>query len=317
MSRHEGISCDSCFAGNFRGRRYKCLVCEDFDLCANCHEREVTEGEHTPQHPMQCLLTKRDFELFFGNDTYAHALTHTAYTCPYCGDCGFTEEGLTKHVTMDHQDVDLPAICPVCVGIQGGEFTLISDFHSHLKAEHKATGKEFIAIFDEPPPRTRRINGRTMPNRTRRLLCPAASSPQNTPDPLSDLICQLSVGRRMTSEIPANQPRPRNPPLQLQLQLEKHLDKQQKAVTKISEKIGKKSLNMERDSTSEISQELAAETKGELLLETILNGEKSEIELEMEEETRADRAVFARNMAHNLFIEGSLENLLEDLEKSK
>jgi hypothetical protein len=38
MSRHEGVSCDSCLKGNFRGRRYKCLVCYDYDLCAACYE---------------------------------------------------------------------------------------------------------------------------------------------------------------------------------------------------------------------------------------------------------------------------------------
>ena len=38
MSRHEGVSCDSCLKSNFRGRRYKCLVCFDYDLCANCYE---------------------------------------------------------------------------------------------------------------------------------------------------------------------------------------------------------------------------------------------------------------------------------------
>ena len=38
MSRHEGVSCDSCLKSNFRGRRYKCLVCYDYDLCSTCYE---------------------------------------------------------------------------------------------------------------------------------------------------------------------------------------------------------------------------------------------------------------------------------------
>lgn len=56
-----GVSCDSCMKANFKGRRYKCLVCYDYDLCATCHESGVTAARHSTSHPMQCILTRSDF----------------------------------------------------------------------------------------------------------------------------------------------------------------------------------------------------------------------------------------------------------------
>lgn len=56
-----GVSCDSCLKGNFRGKRYKCLVCYDYDLCATCYEAGATTTRHTADHSMQCILTRNDF----------------------------------------------------------------------------------------------------------------------------------------------------------------------------------------------------------------------------------------------------------------
>lgn len=56
-----GVSCDSCLKNNFRGRRYKCLICIDYDLCATCYESGATTNQHTTEHPMQCILSRSDF----------------------------------------------------------------------------------------------------------------------------------------------------------------------------------------------------------------------------------------------------------------
>ena len=43
---HMNITCDKCHTSNFKGRRFKCLVCPDFDLCEKC------EHSHIHGHPM-------------------------------------------------------------------------------------------------------------------------------------------------------------------------------------------------------------------------------------------------------------------------
>ena len=44
---HTGTSCDSCGTANFRGSRFKCQECPDFDLCQPCYEG----GRHDRTHP--------------------------------------------------------------------------------------------------------------------------------------------------------------------------------------------------------------------------------------------------------------------------
>ncbi|OWF38320.1 E3 ubiquitin-protein ligase KCMF1 [Mizuhopecten yessoensis] len=109
MSRHEGVSCDSCLKGNFRGKRYKCLVCYDYDLCATCYEAGATTTRHTADHSMQCILTRNDFDLFYGGEALTAEQTQ-AFTCPYCGKMGYTEATLQEHVTSDHSDASTEVV---------------------------------------------------------------------------------------------------------------------------------------------------------------------------------------------------------------
>ena len=48
---HAGVNCDQCAARNFSGKRFKCLVCPDFDLCEACESK----GNH--EHPMLQVIS--------------------------------------------------------------------------------------------------------------------------------------------------------------------------------------------------------------------------------------------------------------------
>ena len=100
-----GVSCDNCMKSNFSGKRYKCLICYDFDLCSNCYDQsqcqlssntpfsqgtvdtkqnksssskstvnqpvsnsiQISQTSHLNTHAMQCILTRSDHELFYGS----------------------------------------------------------------------------------------------------------------------------------------------------------------------------------------------------------------------------------------------------------
>ena len=53
---------------NFPGRRYKCLLCDNYDLCGVCYDIEAESQNHKNDHPMQCILTEAAYGL--NNEDY-------------------------------------------------------------------------------------------------------------------------------------------------------------------------------------------------------------------------------------------------------
>ncbi|XP_036334801.1 E3 ubiquitin-protein ligase Kcmf1 isoform X1 [Rhagoletis pomonella] len=230
MSRHEGVSCDSCLKSNFNGRRYKCLICYDYDLCADCYEEGVTSTRHLVDHPMQCILTRSDIELFFGGEML-NSEQPQSFTCPYCKKMGFSDATLLEHVSAEHTETSLEVVCPVCAGLPGGEPNLVTDdFAGHLTLEHRTGPRELISFLDEPSAirhggGVRRIPGRTLGGpRARRSnmhfssssgLSALSPSGRESVDPIAELLSQLSGVRRggpQTSQLQQ---------LQMQIQLER------------------------------------------------------------------------------------------------
>ena len=95
-----GVSCDFCMKSNFRGRRYKCLICYDYDLCAECYESNATSTRHTTDHAVQCILTRSMLEVAYGSGSSSRQFQ--SFTCPYCSKKGFSDATLLEHVTAEH-----------------------------------------------------------------------------------------------------------------------------------------------------------------------------------------------------------------------
>nr|CAH0104100.1 unnamed protein product [Daphnia galeata] len=228
MSRHEGVSCDSCIKGNFRGLRFKCLICYDYDLCATCFEAGATNTRHTADHPMQCILTRSDYDTFYGGESISSD-TPQSFSCPYCGKLGYTETGLYDHVTSDHTETPYE-VCPICASLPGGEPNQVTeDFAAHLTMEHRGgiIGHNGVLREEEPGgigrgvrriphpargssgPRTRRPNMHF--TSTGSVLTSSGSTPgsnssssrerdrereREAMDPIAELLSQLSGVRR-------------------------------------------------------------------------------------------------------------------------
>ncbi|XP_026332173.1 E3 ubiquitin-protein ligase KCMF1 isoform X3 [Hyposmocoma kahamanoa] len=235
MNRHEGVSCDSCLKNNFRGRRYKCLICIDYDLCAACYESGATTNQHTTEHPMQCILSRSDFDLYYGGEALALEQPQ-AYTCPFCNRMGFTDTALIEHVTAEHADTTLAVVCPVCASMPGGEPNFVTDdFAGHLTLEHRTGPRDLISFLDEPSG-IRHGGVRRMPHsnrgvsRARRtnmqfstgggISSLSPSSRDAVVDPIAELLSQLSGVRRGAGQ-------PGTPSQLQQLQMQLQLERQQ------------------------------------------------------------------------------------------
>lgn len=226
-----GVSCDSCLKSNFRGLRFKCLICYDYDLCETCHDEGATSTRHSAEHPMQCILTRSDYEFYYGGENVTPEQPQS-FTCPYCGRLGFTEATLLEH-TAEHTDTGLEVICPICAAMPGGDPNLVTDdFSGHLSLEHRSGSRDLISFLDEPSSirhgGVRRIphSGRALGGpRSRRSnmhfsssgggLSGSHESGRESVDPIAELLQQLSGVRRGAPQPSQLQQ------LQMQIQMER------------------------------------------------------------------------------------------------
>ncbi|CAF3573986.1 unnamed protein product, partial [Rotaria socialis] len=135
------VSCDVCMKKGFPGRRYKCLLCDNYDLCGSCYDAEAESQSHKNAHPMQCLLTDTAFELFYAGESIPRR-TVVSLTCPHCGLSGFIPRTLLLHCAEKHLSTETKStqtvMCPICVTStvhsSRSRFPLLTD---HLATVHE------------------------------------------------------------------------------------------------------------------------------------------------------------------------------------
>lgn len=100
MNRHENVVCKGCGEVDFAGRCYRCLSCDDFNMCADCYDNDFTSPQHPFDHPVKCILTPADVEVYFGGE-YLNDPPQS-YRCPYCKEWGYNESTFLEHVSAVH-----------------------------------------------------------------------------------------------------------------------------------------------------------------------------------------------------------------------
>ena len=93
---HTGVRCDCCHIINLVGKRYKCIVCPDYDLCDTCIASK--DSMHTSSHQFVVLckpvdsnsitipvLKNRSNWIHNFNCSFCHlAIVGFRYNCPTC-----------------------------------------------------------------------------------------------------------------------------------------------------------------------------------------------------------------------------------------
>jgi len=125
-ARHIGIICNGCHARDFVGIRFRCLDCQNYDLCATCHARR--SSLHPIDHNFETIVTPRMIGPSFLADFMARAATRTVVAIIELGTedlearSGLDEQGIAwwladdeRLVSVDQMVLEEPSwCCPIC-----------------------------------------------------------------------------------------------------------------------------------------------------------------------------------------------------------
>ncbi|KAH8303448.1 hypothetical protein KR059_011279, partial [Drosophila kikkawai] len=135
MSQFFEVTCDHCQTWGLFDYRYKCLRCADYDLCARCYKFGLRGVGHDVSHPFQCLLDQGAMELHFAGEPIPD-LCADSFTCPNCGELGFSADELMAHVRIRHSDARTAVICPLCVAVPSAHPARVDNLLSHMSIAH-------------------------------------------------------------------------------------------------------------------------------------------------------------------------------------
>ncbi|KAH8325063.1 hypothetical protein KR074_005147 [Drosophila pseudoananassae] len=165
---HRNICCDGCQRRDFRGRRFRCMRCLNFDLCGDCYDSHVETLEHRVEHPMQLILEPgqqpQAEQLLGGADLLEQLHLSNCYTCPYCGLFGHTAKKLIEHVWGQHRLADGYVVCPMCAGLPAIDLVAIRNLSRHLVLNHI----EHANMLEPDTPPLRRFLARSSQRSRRR-----------------------------------------------------------------------------------------------------------------------------------------------------
>uniref|UniRef100_A0A8B9CIY4 E3 ubiquitin-protein ligase KCMF1 n=1 Tax=Anser brachyrhynchus TaxID=132585 RepID=A0A8B9CIY4_9AVES len=308
-SREVIVPCDACLKGNFRGRRYKCLICYDYDLCATCYESGATTTRHTTDHPMQCILTRVDFDLYYGGEAFSVEQPQS-FTCPYCGKMGYTETSLQEHVASEHAETSTEVICPICAALPGGDPNHVTDdFAAHLTLEHRAP-RDLISFLNSTGGLSSSQSSYSTSNR-------------EAMDPIAELLSQLSGVRRSAGQLSSSGPSASQlQQLQMQLQLERQhaqaarqqLETARNATRRTNTINVNTTITQSTTTTNTSNTENSQQTiqNSQFLLTRLNDPKMSEAERQSKESERADRSLFVQELLLSTLMQEESSSSDED-----
>ncbi|KAH8249058.1 hypothetical protein KR032_005501 [Drosophila birchii] len=170
---HRNICCDGCQRVEFRGRRFRCMRCTNYDLCGDCYDQRIETQAHSVDHPMQLIPEPgQEPDLQLGSDMLELVHLSNCYSCPYCGLFGCTAKQLIKHVYDQHRLSEGYVACPMCASLPAVELLAIRNLSRHLLLNHIDQANQLEP--DTPP--LRRILTRSIQRIRRRRQQPQQQS---------------------------------------------------------------------------------------------------------------------------------------------